>query len=210
MIAVACGGVRLFSRLPFALQKLCRSPASRLQVEVLLALHPLYARQTQNTGLWGSGVCFDEKSMLTGLAPLEYRFLSSLAPRHRAKTGLGNSWLFLLGYGPQPRPHIRTDDFDFTDPFFRRTRFHSMFLTEAPLTDPVAFLTRTHYRGIRKRRLATRHTMECLSDLIKGHLGIDTGRWLDKRLRFRGAVAQPSSRATVRPSARPRCGAASA
>jgi hypothetical protein len=185
LVAIACGGVRLFPQLPFALTQLCLRPAKRLQVEVLLALHPLHASQTQNTGLWGSGVSVDERNMLRRLAREEYHFLSSLVPQHRAKTGMGDSWLFLLGYGPEPRPHDGTDDFDFTDPCFRRTRFYSLFLDEVPLTDPVAFLTMTHCRGVRWQRRGARYAMERLSLLIKTHLGIDTGRWLGKNCDFR-------------------------
>ena len=98
---------------------------------------------------------------------------------------MGDSWLFVLGYGPEPWPHDGTDDFDFTDPFFRRTRFHSLFLDEAPLTDPATFLTRTHYRGVKCQRRGARYAMERLSLLTKTHLDIDTGRWLEKNCDFR-------------------------
>lgn len=184
MVAAACGGVRLFPRISFHLQQLCRSPDRLLQVEVLLALHPHHAAQLQNAGLRGSGVCVDPKGMLRSLARKEYRFLSSFTPRHRAKTGTGSSWLFLLGYGPEPRSHDGTDDFDFTDPSFRRSRFHSLFLEEARLTDPVAFLTRTHYRGVRWQRMGARHALERLSRLIETHFDIDARRWVAKTCDF--------------------------
>lgn len=178
MVTVACGGVRLFSRIPFALRRLRRRPERSLQLEVLLALHPQYASQTQDTGLWGSGVCLDQEGVLRTLIASEYRFLAGSAPRHRAKSGLGGSWLFLLGYGSEPIPHEGTDDFEFSDPFFRLTRFHSLFLTGAALTDPVEFLTRLHYRAIGWQRLGAGHALERLARLVALHFDLDTRSWL--------------------------------
>ncbi|MGA2403278.1 MAG: hypothetical protein ABSG91_16480, partial [Syntrophobacteraceae bacterium] len=115
----------------------------------------------------------------------EYRYLSSETPIHKAKTGIGDSWLFLLGYGSELKHHDRTDDFDFSDPFFRITRFHSLFLDQAPLTDPVEFLTKLHYRAVRHKRLAPMHVLERLSRLLKKHLAIDTGSWMKRECDFR-------------------------
>jgi len=185
LIAIACGGASLFPHLPFALQRLCRDPASPLQVEYVLALHPPYETPPHGTALWGSGIRVDAKGRVSTLSGKEYRFLSSDIPTHRAKSGIGDSWLFFLGYGPKLKHHDGTDDFDFTDPFFRITRFHSLFLDQSPLTDPVEFLTKIHYRGVRHKRMAPMHVMERLARLLKEHLAVHTESWLTKECDFR-------------------------
>jgi hypothetical protein len=81
--------------------------------------------------------------------------------------------------------HDGTDDFDFTDPFFRITRFHSLFLDQALLTDPVEFLKRIHYRGVTHKRFGPKHILERLTRLFKKHLAIDTGSWIGKECDFR-------------------------
>jgi hypothetical protein len=185
LVATACGGVGLFPNLPFSLQLLCGDADSRLQIETVLALYPLVASQTQNRGLWASGICIDQGGVLRCLARGEYCFTSSSIPRHRAKTGIGNSWLPLLGYGSEPIHHEGTDDFDFTDPFFRLTRFHSLFLDQAPLTDPVAFLAMIHYRGVRCKRLGPMQLLERFGSLFKEYLSIPAERWKGKSCDFR-------------------------
>ena len=202
MIAIACGGTRLLSHLPFALERLCRGPGSPLQVEGILAVHHRYRSQPQDGGIWGSGIRLDEKGLVRRLRPKEYRFFPDDVPTRRAKTGIGESWLFLLGYGPEPTHHDETDDFDFTDPFFRLTCFQSLFLDGAPLTDPVAFLTRIHYRGAKYKRLGSRHTLERLSRGFKEHLAIDTTSWMEEACDFKRqwrSLAPSSSALSCRP-----------
>ncbi len=185
MIAIACGGTRLLPHLPFALEGLCRGPGSPLQIECILAVHPRYRSQPQDRGIWGSGIRMDEKGLVRNLRREEYRFLPYDMPIRRAKTGIGDSWLFLLGYGPEPKHHDGTDDFDFTNPLFRLTRFQSLFLDGSPLTDPVAFLTRIHYRGAKHKRLGSRHTLERLSRVLKEHFAIDTTNWMEEACDFK-------------------------
>ena len=185
MIATACGGTRLFSCLPFALQRLCRNPDSPLQVEFILALHPPDEVPPRGPTLWGSGIRVDGGGVVRGLNRKEYRFLPPSIPSYQAKTGLGQSSLFFLGYGSKLKWHNGTDEFDFTDPFFRVTRFHSLFSDHGLLTDPVEFLIRIHYRAVRHKRLAPTHALEGVSHLLKSHLGIDTQNWMEKDCDFR-------------------------
>lgn len=185
LIATACAGTRLFPHLPFALQRLCRKPDRPLQVEFILALHPSDEVLPRGSTVWASGVRMDGEGTVRDLNGKEYRFLPATIAAHGAKTGLGQSSLFFLGYGSKQTYHNGTDDFDFTDPFFRITRFHSLFCDHAPLTDPVAFLARLHYRAIRHKRLAPTHALERLSHLLKNHLDIDTWRWLERECDFR-------------------------
>ena len=185
LIAAACAGTRLFPRLPFALQRLCRKTDSPLQVEFVLGLHPPDEVSPRDAAVWGSGIRVDGKGAVRDLNRKEYRFLPPSIPAHRSKTGLGHSNLFFLGYGSKLKHHDGTDDFDFSDPFFRTIRFHSLFCSHAPLTDPVEFLTRLHYRAIRCKRLAPTHVLDRLSLLLKNHLAIETRRWQEGECDFR-------------------------
>lgn len=185
MIAIGCGGTRLLPHLPFALERLCRGPGNPLQVECILAVHPRYPSQQQDRGLWGSGIRMDENGSVRNLRREEYRFLPYDMPSRRAKTGIGDSWLFLLGYGPEPKHHDETDDFDFTDPFFRLTRFQSLFCDGALLTDPVDFLTRIHYRGAKWKRLGAMHVLERFARLITKYFAIDTASWMETECDFK-------------------------
>ena len=185
LIATVCAGTQLSPHLPFTLQRLCRKLDSPLQVEFIVALHPPDEVLPRGATVWGSGIRVDGEGAVRHLSRKEYRFLPPSIPAHRAKTGLGQSSLFFLGYGSKLKYHNGTDDFDFTDPLFRITRFHSLFCDHAPLTDPVEFLTRLHYRAIRHKRLAPTQALERLSHLLKNHLAIDTRRWLERECDFR-------------------------
>ena len=185
LIATACAGTRLFPHLSFALQRLCRKPDRPLQVEFILALHPPDEVLPRGAPVWGSGIQVEGEGAVRGLNRKEYRFLPLSIPTHRAKTGLGQSSLFFLGYGSKLKYHNGTDDFDFTDPLFRITRFHSLFSDRAPLSDPVESLARIHYRAVRHGRLAPTHVLERLSHLLQRQLGIDTRSWMEKECDFR-------------------------
>jgi|GEM_PF-2871150 len=75
LIATACAGTRLLSRLPFALQRLCRNPDSPLQVEFILALHPPDEVLPRGATVWGSGIRVDREGAVRDLNRKEYRFL---------------------------------------------------------------------------------------------------------------------------------------
>jgi hypothetical protein len=115
----------------------------------------------------------------------DFRMLSPQGPVMQAKTGLGSSAFFLLGYAPYSTCHEGTDDFDFSDPYFRLTRVHSLFAGGARLTDPVEFLARLHYRAIRCKRAATGIVLRRLAVLLQEQMGIDTGAWLERHCDFR-------------------------
>jgi hypothetical protein len=105
-------------------------------------------------------------------------------PFGKLRLGTGNTAFFFVAYGQDPTP-LQTDRFDFLDPFFRITRFHSLFNRKAPITDPTAFLRRLHYRGIQKGRFPARKTMKALCDGFGELLGIDTRRWIQKTCDFK-------------------------
>lgn len=184
LFAAGCAGIRLFNRFPHALQGLCRNPDLPVQVEFVLALYPPYEFRQPGAACWGSGVQIDRAGNILALHRKASRFLDHDIPLHQPRKGIGGSWLFVLGYGPDAAAHAGTDDFDFTDPFFRITRFHSLFLKHAPLTDPVEFLTRMHYRAIRCKRLAPAHVLALLSKLLRSEMDIDTGSWMSPACDF--------------------------
>ena len=138
LVATACGGVSLFPQLPFPLQLLCAMPTadSRLKLSWHSILSPPVRFKIEVFG--GSGICIDRGGVVRSLTREEFCFVSCSIPRHRAKTGIGNSWLLLLGRPSQNTMKDRS--FDFTDPFFT-SHFRSLFLDHTPpLTDPVEFL----------------------------------------------------------------------
>jgi hypothetical protein len=95
-----------------------------------------------------------------------------------------NANCFSLAYGPQLRPHRGTDDFDFNDPLYRLNRYNTLFDCTSPVTDPVAFLARLHYKAIRCGRYPAKQTLHSLCTFLSDYIDIDTGRWQDKRVDF--------------------------
>jgi hypothetical protein len=100
--------------------------------------------------------------------------------RNAKAFGTGNSRFFVTGYGSRPVHHNEKDDFGFTDPYFRTTRFHSLFNPMAPLTDPVAFLKRLNYRAAAVSRYPAKWSMQRICELFGKHLAVDTSAWLTK------------------------------
>jgi hypothetical protein len=185
LIAVACGGSKLFPHLPFALQQLCGDSPLPLQAEIMLELHPPYETPPNVPPLWRSGFRIDRNGTLMDLRRDQHYLLPSDDRSHRMKTGMATSALFFLAYGPEYSHHDGSDDFEFTDPLFRITRFHSLFSDQARLTDPVEFLERLHYRAIRHKRLATHQVLERLCRLLEEYLDVSTGGWMERRCDFR-------------------------
>ena len=91
--------------------------------------------------------------------------------------GAGVRTDFAVGYGARLVPHCGTDCFDFTEPAPRARRFQSLFDERARVTDPVAFLTRLHYRA-RRGRLPAKRVLALFENAFGRTLGISTGAWL--------------------------------
>lgn len=184
LVAAACGGAHLAPEPFFALDRLCRTAGQPLHVEVTLALHGPLDIIESRTVLRGTGVQIDPGGRIRHLRRRDYRFLSPSIPSWLAKTGKRVSWLFLLAYGPEWCGHDGTDDFDYADPLFRLTRVRSLFSRRAKLTDPAAFLTRIHYRGVKCGRIPPAHVLERLARCCREHLDVDTEHWLEKSCDF--------------------------
>ncbi|MGA2262458.1 MAG: hypothetical protein ABSH28_13610 [Acidobacteriota bacterium] len=193
LISVACGGTSVIPHLDFDIRALCRDPGSPLQVELVLALHLPYEAPTYEQGPMTTGIRTNSRGEVTALKSKDFILLSPQGPLRKAKTGLGSSSFFLLGYGPYATCHEGTDDFDFGDPYFRHTRLHSLFADGAQLTDPVEFLTRLHYRAVRCKRVATGHALRRLASLLQEQMGIDCSCWLERQCDFRREWARLST-----------------
>lgn len=95
-----------------------------------------------------------------------------------------NRTIFSLAYGSSLQYHTGSDDFTFSDPDFRVHRYNSLFNKTAKITDPVAFLERLHYKGIRCGRYPAKQTLNSFSILLAKHLAIDTSQWQQKKVNF--------------------------
>ena len=187
LMALACCGTRFLSHLPHKLQQLCRNYSIHLQLEIILTPHSCDSsdRRSNSQKLLGSGIQIDNEGKIKRLIRKDCHFLPPDLSLRELAIGTGNSSYFLLAYGSDLQPHDLTDDFDFTNPFFRVTRFHSLFNKQALITDPVAFLIRLHYKGVLVSRYPAIQTMQSLKKVFKEYLDIDTGRWMDKACNFR-------------------------
>jgi hypothetical protein len=136
LVALGCGGTEILPRIPFAWQSLRRDRGIPLHVEIVVALYPPYETSAKTICIWGSGVRMKGGRVFEGVRGNEYRFLHSDVAKGKMKTGVGASHLFFLGYGPSWVRHHGTDDFDYADPFHRRSRVHSRFYHRAAQTDP--------------------------------------------------------------------------
>ena len=128
----------------------------------------------------GSGVDVDTCGHVVSLRAKD---LSVLVPSHiparKLNIGAKSSAYLLLAYGDGYRPGPRGEGFEFTDPLFRRTRFHSLLLQDAPLTHPVDFINRLRYKGIRWGRRPSRNVLRALCTQLSQQLRIHTDSWSD-------------------------------
>lgn len=184
LMALACGGPGFLARLPCDLHRFCRISNTPLHIEILLLRHSPYDGRSLTPYLFGSGIEINDGGRVKIIKKDDCRMLPSGISIFKPPLGSGNLKYFILGYGSQWRPHENTDVFDFTDPFHRITRFHSLFSSDVPITDPIAFLFRLHYKAIRCSRFPAQQTIGRVSSLFKEHLHIETDRWLEKRCDF--------------------------
>jgi hypothetical protein len=182
---MACGGTEVIPRLNFDLRKLCLDSDHPLHVELALGLFAPYEAGHQEQGPAITGVRINSQGELTALKKSEFELLHAEGRLKKAKTGIGSSAFFLLSYGCRSTCHNGADDFDFGNPYFRLKRIHSLFERNALLTDPIEFLTRLHYRGIRWKRPATGGALERLASLFRQELNADSSGWLERDCDFK-------------------------
>ncbi len=185
LIAMVFGGTSILPRLPFSFARHLRIPEGPLRIECVMVEPDRDRLSGEPDGLWGAGIQVDCAGTLKPLRNPEFRWLPPGMQTRKAKTGIGDSSYFFLGYGLPLNAHDGTDQFDFSDPYFRLTRYHSLFCTGLPLTDPVSFLQLLHYRAVRHRRLPPVHVMQGLTALLPPYLDIDTANWQEPKCDFR-------------------------
>ncbi len=140
--------------------------------------HPLDVRNRGITVL-GSGVDVDAGGHVVSLRTRDLSLVPSHIPARKINIGARPSAYLLLAYGSGYRPGPRGEDFEFTDPLFRRTRFHSLLLQNAPLTHPVDFIHRLRYKGIRWGRMPSGNVLRALCVQLSKQLNIPTDSWSD-------------------------------
>ena len=184
LMALASGGPGFITHLPCDLDRFSRRSGMPLRLEMLLARHSPYDGRSFPSSVFGSGIEIDDENQVKTLKKSNCQRLPSGTPIFKLPLGSGNLKFLILGYGDRWRPHENTDAFDFRDPFHRTSRFHSLFSSDEFITDPIAFLSRLHYRAIRCSRFPAQETMKKMSALFKEHLTIETDRWLEKGCDF--------------------------
>ncbi|MCD6294859.1 MAG: hypothetical protein J7M20_08070, partial [Deltaproteobacteria bacterium] len=145
---------------------------------VLARHHPLDILNRGITVL-GSGVDVDAGGHVVSLRTGNLSLVPSHIPSRKLNIGAKSSAYLLLAYGGGYRPGPRGEDFEFTDPLFRRTRFHSLLLQNAPLTNPVDFIHRLRYKGIRWGRMPSRNVLCALCEQLSSQLNIPADSWLE-------------------------------
>ena len=185
LAALACCGRPFVQRLAADSGDLAGRHGSGLRISCVLARHVPFDVRRQCTGLAAGGL----RILPTAAGPAAHPNLDAIAapediPRLRLAVGSGLRALFSLALGPRLEAHCGSDDFHFSDPGFRATRYASLFDHHARVTDPAAFLTRLHYRGVLKGRVPAVYSLDRLTRLLALHLGLDTRDWGERGCDF--------------------------
>ena len=184
LMALACGGASFIPRLPCKLHEFQRREGSPVRLEFMLARHASCNEGKSMTPIFGSGMEINDAGVVKTIQRNSCRLLPKKLSISNPSLGNGNSKYFFLAYGHHLCPHQNTDDFYFEDPFHRVRRFHALFSKDALITDPVAFLTRLHYRAVLKSRFPAQQSISRLCHLLEAYLEIDTGRWVERGCNF--------------------------
>ncbi|MCF8128903.1 MAG: hypothetical protein K9N10_10345 [Deltaproteobacteria bacterium] len=178
LIAMGLGGEKYLNVLPLPTEIISdrRRP---LRVLHVLARHYPLDSQNRSVSVLGSGVDVDVEGNVSPLRTKELSLISSIVPSRKLNILGRPSAYLLLAYGTGYRPGPRGEDFQFTDPLFRRTRFHSLLMQNAPLTNPVDFMDRLRYKAIRCGRKPSQNMLHALCEQLSRHLNINTDSWFD-------------------------------
>ena len=178
LITLALGGEKYLNTLPLPLEIISdrRWP---LRVVHVLARHYPLDYQHRGVSLMGSGVDLGAGGRVAGLRTKDLYSISDFVPARKLNITARLSAYLLLAYGPGYRPGPRGEDFQFTDPLFRRTCFHSLLMHRAPLTNPVDFLDRLRYKAIRCGRKPSQNILHALCEEVMLKLEINTDSWPD-------------------------------
>ncbi|HIJ40893.1 MAG TPA: hypothetical protein HPP90_07430 [Deltaproteobacteria bacterium] len=184
LAGLTCAGLPFVPRLPGNLTRFRGRHDNPLRMECILARHNRWDGIPSMPSIFGSGLTMDEAGRLTPLNRHSCELLPSAVPVVKVKMGNGIRRFFLLGYGSAACFCEGQDDFDFEDPFHRLRRFKSLYDNSTPITNPIAFLERLHYKAILKSRYPARQTMNRLCRLLTEYLYVDTSPWLERACDF--------------------------
>lgn len=178
LIVFSCNAPPFLYRLPCPAHALRKAADRPLQVGSLRVVHQSTDNSVSGDMKAVGGIQLDARGNIRTLVKggAEKFFEEKALRNPLAKTNLRRD--FLLAYGDELSAHEGDDDFDFTDPFFRTRRFHSLFSSGAAVTDPVAFLDRLFYRGSKHKRLPAVHALERICRLLQKHFALKVDHWL--------------------------------
>lgn len=182
LITLSCCGHFSIPDINYDFSKLFRDKQEALTIAYTMSLHKVdssaldFGSNTLTFNYKKGKVSLNENSLDSALSGRERSFKRTIQGQNRT--------IFSLAYGSSIKYHTGSDDFTFSDPCFRVYRYNSLFNNTAKITDPIAFLERLHYKGIRCGRYPGKQTLNSLSTLLAKHLAIDTSQWLQKKVCF--------------------------
>ncbi len=147
LITTALGGDRYVNAVEIP-ATVVRDRQRSLKVIYVLVRHEGLEMNWPSRSLFGSGVSVDAAGHVSALRAKQLR-LPPHVPGRKLNIGKRVSAYFFLAYGKGYRSGTEGEDFDFTDPLYRRNRFHSVLMPGAPLTHPADFIERLRYKGFR-------------------------------------------------------------
>jgi hypothetical protein len=177
LITIGLGGDKYLNAVPVSAEVVGDRHRPLRVIHVLARHYPLDI-QTRAVPLLGSGVDVDAGGQVVALRSGDLSLVTSHVPAKKLNIGKRLSAYFLLAYGGGYRPGPG-EDFHFTDPLFRRTRFHSLLMPDAPLTHPADFIARLRYKGVRWGRIPSKHVLHALCTHLSHRLHIRTDSWPD-------------------------------
>ena len=178
LITVGLGGEKYLNAVP-VLTEVVEKDHRPLRVAHVLARHYPLDIQTHTPPLLGSGVDVDAGGHVVALRTKDLSLVPSHVPARKLNIGKRSSAYFFLAYSGGYRPRPEKEDFHFTDPLFRRTRFHSLLMPDAPLTNPVDFIARLRNKGIRWGRAPSKNVLHALCTQLSKLLYVKTDSWPD-------------------------------
>lgn len=182
LITLATANPYLPPHLDFSMDDIMANAHKPLHLEFVIFHHP----ETDGNSKYeysnvGSGVSLSYEGSVTALSRCHCSNLPPTVSYRKVRTYSAASKHFLLAYGPRFLPHDSTDDFEFNDPFYPITRFHTLFHADRKVTDPVAFLELLRHRGVKYKRSGSLAVITTLCDILGSCLDMDTRHFLDSQ-----------------------------
>ena len=176
LAALACAG-KVFVRRLGPAAGCCRAPGAALRLEVLAVLHNPRDGVESFPPRVRAGAVLAPSGEVRALRAGDGRRAPPGVRLRSVAVSTGNKPWFFVGYGPFHVPRKAADRFDFADPFFRLTRFQSLFRRGAAVTNPVAFLAFLHHKAWGLGRYPAQQALERLARCVGAFLGTDTSGW---------------------------------